>query len=57
MYRWTRASDDFHMRAAVERLVREGHSQREIEAIVMRMLGGRPARPSVGTRLRRLVRA
>jgi hypothetical protein len=57
MYRWTRASDDLHMRAAVERLVRDGHSQREIEAIVMRMLGGQPARPSVGTRLRRLVRA
>jgi hypothetical protein len=57
MHDWTHASDEFHLRAAVERLVRDGYSQREIEATVFRMLGGRPTGLSLTTRLRRLVRA
>jgi hypothetical protein len=47
--------EEFHLRAAVERLVRAGCSQDEIEETLARMLGGRRAGPSVTTRLRRLV--
>ncbi len=47
--------DELHLRAAVERLAREGCSQSEIEATVVRMLGGRSAAPSFATRLRRFV--
>ena len=57
MHDSTYASDEFHLRAAIERLVRDGHSQREIEATVLRMLGGKPTGPSLTTRLRRFVRA
>jgi hypothetical protein len=57
MDRWTSTSDDLHLRAAVERLVRDGCSQREIEETVVRMLGGKRLAPSFATRLRRLVRA
>jgi hypothetical protein len=45
--------DELHLRAAVERLAREGCSQSEIEATVARMLGKRHAHPSFATRLRR----
>jgi len=37
MKRTTRAPDDFHLRVVVDRLVREGRSQREIEAVVGRL--------------------
>jgi hypothetical protein len=33
----TRAPDDFHLRMVVEGLVREGRTQRQIEAIVERL--------------------
>jgi hypothetical protein len=55
MDRRTDSRDEFHLRAAVERLVREGCSQGEIEATVARMLGWRHAEPSVATRLRRVM--
>ena len=45
----TRAPDDFHLRVVVERLVREGRSQRDIEAIV-----GRLAQPVVAVPRRSL---
>jgi hypothetical protein len=47
--------DEFHLRAAVERLVRAGCSQDEIEETLARMLGERPEGPSVTTRIRRFV--
>ena len=63
MERATRAPDDFHLRVVVDRLAREGCSQREIEAVVGRLAppaapdatavaaGGRPpARVRVGRR-------
>ncbi len=50
------ARDEVHLRAAVERLAREGRSQREIEATVLRMVGGRSLAPSFANRLRRFVR-
>ena len=37
MERTTRTQDDFHLRVVVERLAREGRSQREIEAVVARL--------------------
>ena len=37
MERTTRTKDDFHLRVAVDRLAREGRSQREIEAVVARL--------------------
>ena len=43
MERATRAPNDFHLRVVVDRLVREGRSQREIEAVVGRL--GPPAVP------------
>jgi hypothetical protein len=49
------SQDELHLRAAVERLVRAGCSQDEIEDTLARMLGGRHAGPSVTTRIRRLV--
>jgi hypothetical protein len=49
------SQDEFHLRAAVERLVRAGCSQGEIEETLTRMLGGRPAGPGVTSRIRRLV--
>ena len=57
MHDGTHASDELNLRAAVERLVRDGRSQREIEATVLRMLGGEPTGPRLTTRLRRFVRA
>lgn len=56
MDRRTHARDELHLRAAVERLAREGRSQREIEATVLRMVGGKQLAPSFATRLRRFVR-
>jgi hypothetical protein len=47
--------DELHLRAAVERLARDGCTQSEIEAIVARMLGRRSGAPSFATRLRRFV--
>ena len=49
--------DELHLRAAVERLAREGRSQREIESTVIRMLGGKQLQPGFATRLRRVVGA
>ena len=49
MHSKTRAPDDFHLRVVVERLVREGHTEREIEAIVERL-----AQPAVPTNRRSL---
>ena len=50
MHSTTRApDDDFHLRVVVDRLVREGRSQRDIEAIVARL-----ARPVVATPRRSL---
>ncbi len=50
--------NELHLRAAVERLAREGRSQREIESTVRRMLGGKPLQqPGFATRLRRVVGA
>lgn len=37
MERTTRTPDDFHLRVVVDRLAREGRSQREIEAVVARL--------------------
>lgn len=53
----TRARDELHIRVVVESLVREGCSQRDIEAIVSRMTGtGVPeGRRSLRAMLRRLV--
>lgn len=54
----TRAQDEFHIRVVVDRLVREGRSQRDIEAIVSGMTGAVPeARRSLPAMLRRLVSA
>ena len=59
MERATRAPDDFHLRVVVDRLVREGRSQREIEAVVGRLAP--PAVPetrrSLPAVIRRLVSA
>jgi hypothetical protein len=56
----TRApDDDFHLRVVVDRLVREGRSQRDIEAIVARLaqpVAGAPRR-SLPSMVRRLVSA
>jgi hypothetical protein len=49
--------NELHLRAAVERLAREGRSQREIESTVIRMLGGKQLQPGFATRLRRVVGA
>ena len=49
--------NELHLRAAVERLAREGRSQQEIESTVIRMLGGKPLQPGLGARLRRVVGA
>jgi hypothetical protein len=55
----TRAPEDFHLRVVVERLVREGYSQRDIEAIVGRMAPPVVATPrrSLPAIVRRLVSA
>lgn len=47
--------EEWHLRTAVERLVREGWSQGEIEEVIARMTGGRDAPPSFSARLRRLI--
>ena len=44
-----------HLHTAVERLVRDGCSQDEIEEVIARMTGRRYAPPSFSTRLRRLI--
>ena len=38
MERTPRAPNDFHLRAIIDRLVREGRSQREIEAVIRRLV-------------------
>ena len=55
MDRSTAARDELHLRAAVERLARDGRSQREIEATVLRMVGGKSLEPRFANRLRRVV--
>ena len=59
MERATRAPDDLHLRVVVERLARKGCSQREIEAVVLRLAP--PAAPaprrSLPAVFRRLVSA
>ena len=59
MERTTRTPDDFHLRVVVDRLVREGRSQREIEAVVARLAptAGQPSRRSLPAVVRRLVSA
>jgi hypothetical protein len=51
----TSLQEELHLRTAVERLVREGCSQGEIEEVIARMTGRRYAPPSFSTRLRRLI--
>jgi hypothetical protein len=59
MHGTTRAPDDFHLRVVVDRLAREGRSQREIEEIVGRLAPqiARPERRSLPAMVRRLVSA
>jgi hypothetical protein len=59
MHVTTRAPDDFHLRVVVDRLAREGRSQREIEAIVARLAPpvARTGRRSLPAVIRRLVSA
>jgi hypothetical protein len=59
MDRTTRAPDDFHLRVVVDRLAREGRSQREIEAVVGRLAPSvaRTERRSLPALVRRLVSA
>lgn len=52
----TSLQEELHLRTTVERLVREGCSQGEIEEVLARMIGRRDAGPSFSTRLRRLIR-
>ena len=47
--------EELHLRTAVERLVREGCSQGEIEEVIALMTGTRYAPPSFSTRLRGLI--
>ena len=49
----TRAPDDFHLRVVVDRMAREGRSQREIEAVVARLapMARKPSRRSLVRRL------
>ena len=55
----TRAQDDLHLRVVVEGLVREGRTQREIEAIVERLTHSAvpTTRRSLPAIVRRLVSA
>lgn len=57
MQETTRTPDDFHLRVVVDRLAREGRSQREIEEIVGRMTPrvAAPERRSLPALVRRLV--
>ena len=57
MERATRAPDDLHLRVVVERLAREGCSQREIEAVVARLTppGREAPRSSLPADIRRFV--
>jgi hypothetical protein len=59
MHSTTRTPDDFHLRVVVDRLAREGRSQREIEEIVGRMAPrvAAPQRRSLPAIVRRLVSA
>jgi len=59
MRRTTRAPHDFHLRLVVDRLVREGRSQREIEAVVGRLSSpdAPTERRSLPAVIRRLVSA
>ena len=59
MERTTRTSDDFHLRVVVDRLAREGCSQREIEAVVRRLAPPKAPTPrrSLPAVFRRLVSA
>ena len=47
--------EELHVRTAVERLVREGCSQGEIEEVIARMTGSQGAPPTLSTRLRGLL--
>jgi hypothetical protein len=53
----TRTPDDFHLRVVVDRLAREGRSQREIEETVGRLTPrvAAPERRSLQAIVRRLV--
>ena len=57
MERTTRTQDDFHLRVVVDRLAREGRSQREIEAVVARLTppGREAPRSSLPADIRRFV--